>query len=553
MQPNRFLSKDEQNVLPARVLFGLCKGVDTPVSLGVWLRFKYGEFLAMAEMKLDPLAYENHDSFDMDFTVVSLFQKWKGLKTGIDTEAVALRSFAASEAHCLETNKRLRKSAYSGFSPETERDLFAIQRKIANLLGPFSNFKIEPFFGWGPGATFEFSRRRALLDDKISSNPMACSRLALPLLRSVISSDLHWSSVIPDSPSNFITEDRCRITTVPKNAKTARVIAIEPNGNIFLQKGFGGYFRSRLKTVGVDLDDQSCNKGLAKQAFDFNLSTIDLRSASDTVSREVVYLLLPPEWAEALDSVRSKKALMPDSTERTLEKFSSMGNGFTFELESLIFWAITKVVSERIGTGEIVSIYGDDIICHQDAASAVVERLEEFGFIVNRDKSFFNGPFYESCGGQYFHGFDVTPTYQKDELKETIDGIRFANRLIERASRDNYLDRRFLSAWSAALDPDSPFQAPLGSRRDGAYAVPWFLFKYKRSYDRSHGYFVRYLKESEVSFPAKEEALLAWSLRKLFFSLEGTDFAGQLTRVTGTYLVGKCRVIPDGKFGLDWR
>jgi len=95
-----------------------------------------------------------------------------------------------------------------------------------------------------------------------------------------------------------------------------------------------------------------------------------------------------------------------------LEKFSSMGNGYTFELETVIFSAITAAVHEMV-TGEAaklhqnVFVYGDDIICKTDVSLDVIAALRWFGFSLNERKSFVSGPFRESCGGDYFNGVPV--------------------------------------------------------------------------------------------------------------------------------------------------
>lgn len=54
-----------------------------------------------------------------------------------------------------------------------------------------------------------------------------------------------------------------RVDTVPKNNKTDRVIAIEPEGNVLLQKGMGTWLKGRLQEFGVDLYDQQRNRDLA--------------------------------------------------------------------------------------------------------------------------------------------------------------------------------------------------------------------------------------------------------------------------------------------------
>jgi hypothetical protein len=105
------------------------------------------------------------------------------------------------------------------------------------------------------------------------------------------------------------------------------------------------------------------------------------------------------------------------------QKFSSMGNGFTFELESLIFWALSKSVSD------FVSVYGDDIIVDSTCRDRFVDLFRFCGFTTNESKSFWSGPFRESCGKHYFQGTDVTPIYQKDSDENIENLLASLNRL----------------------------------------------------------------------------------------------------------------------------
>jgi len=368
------------------IFFALCKSVDSPVSLGAWLRFTHNQG-ALADMEISKDSYLDRSRFELDYLVVSFLSKWKGLVTGNDLEAEAIRRFKTSEDSCRETNVRIRAARKGSIDPFLSSVIYGAKVKIAKLLGPFSNFCIEPGFGWGPGATSDISRRRAAVDLKLSKLPISVTPKALPLLESVIGLDLHWSSVVLRSNAcglatasmprdKFLITEECVIDTVPKNAKTHRVIAKEPTGNGFLQKGFGRYFRKRLlRGAGIDLDDQTANQRAAKAAHLDRLATLDLKNASDSVAVELVYELLPVDWAIALDNVRSPKAILPDGETITLQKFSSMGNGFTFELETLIFWAITSSVRDIKNDRSKVWVYGDDIICSSEISATITEEL----------------------------------------------------------------------------------------------------------------------------------------------------------------------------------
>jgi len=473
----------------SEIFFALCKTVDTPISLGAWLRFKHDQ-LALAEMELPIGDYLDAHAFRLDYLVVSFLSKWKGLETGLDLKAEALRRFASSESSCAETNRRIIESRKGGLDPTISAIISMAKRKISSLLGPFSVFCIDERFGWGPGATDDIPRRSAFVDTKMHKLPISVSRRSLPLIRKVIEGDLHWSSAIlginvedihlPFSllRTCFSLTEACVIDTVPKNAKTHRVIAKEPRANGFLQKGAGAYIRKRLQRVGIDLDDQSANQEGAKAAYQLRLATLDLKAASDSVALELVYELLPVDWAIALDDLRSHQAYLPDGTTITLQKFSSMGNGFTFELETLIFWAVSSSVLSFMSIGAAPLIYGDDIIVPSESSELVIRSLAFMGFQTNRTKSFTEGNFYESCGRHFFKGEEVTPVYQKEPIDLDAEVLRLGNRLCRfayRSRRGATLLRELFPPWSVAwryAGSSRYYQIPLGSDGDDGWILP---------------------------------------------------------------------------------
>lgn len=217
--------------------------------------------------------------------------------------------------------------------------------------------------------------------------------------------------------------------TVPKKTDIDRCACKEPTFNMYLQKGVGKFIRQRLRRFGVNLNDQSYNRQLAAQgAIDNSLATLDLSSASDTITIECVKAILPQEWFLYLDDIRSHSVQVDGRYLRT-EMFSSMGNGFTFELESLLFYVLARTTMYFEGIPGIVSVYGDDIIVPSRGYDMVCWVLESFGFQVNPSKSFADGPFRESCGGHYHGHEDVTPFYLKRPATHLTDVIRVANQL----------------------------------------------------------------------------------------------------------------------------
>jgi len=163
-------------------------------------------------------------------------------------------------------------------------------------------------------------------------------------------------------------------------------------------------------------------------SIDSSLATLDLSSASDSVSTGLVAEMLPVCWHTLLDSVRSPVTLI-DGEEHVNQMFSSMGNGFTFELESLLFYVLTRATCYFRGIRGIVSVYGDDIICPSAVVPDLEWVLQFYGFQVNPDKSFSTGSFRESCGGHYDNGVDITPFYIKAPISSLPDLIDVANKL----------------------------------------------------------------------------------------------------------------------------
>lgn len=378
-------------------------------------------------LDINPGLYTTSVDFSKDFLLYSLLRKWKGWRTEDNPRDVAIAGWKTCERRNLQTNMRLSK-IFQGDEGHPLDFISEVQRKIESVLGSQPLFdKLDSLCRWSGGATFDIRRRDASTANKMFQ-PLSVTQRCLPHAHRVCNDPI-WNECFISGNVEFNVVEGNRCATVAKTAKTDRMIAAEPTANSFLQQGVGRFIRSRLKGFGVDLDDQSINQRLAFQARVDSLSTLDLSSASDTMSLTLVELLTPPAWFEYLCDLRSPKSQL-DGKWYVLEKFSSMGNSFTFELESLIFWAISKTVCELKCLTGPVSVYGDDIIIPSQGYDDVVLALSYFGFSVNSEKSYKEGPFFESCGAQYFDLEDVTPAYQKETCRtDLFEIVRFHNRL----------------------------------------------------------------------------------------------------------------------------
>jgi hypothetical protein len=207
-----------------------------------------------------------------------------------------------------------------------------------------------------------------------------------------------------------------RVEFVPKSWKTDRTIACEAEGNMFLQLAFDRFCKSRLRRRGINLYDQTRNREMAREgsvdASANSWATVDLSMASDTLAYNTVRLLLPEEWFGYLRSIRSQYGNVYQDQRLEYAKFSSMGNGATFTLETLVFAAACYAVGSRH-----FSVYGDDIIIETRFAEELMAFLAFLGFIPNASKTFLQGPVRESCGTLWHEGTLITPRYIRE-----IDG-----------------------------------------------------------------------------------------------------------------------------------
>lgn len=501
----------------------LCKSIATPIAKAALLALKAKDHNGLLSMSVQPTHYTKAEDFHKDYLVVSFLSKYKGLDTGKDLKSEALSKFKLAELQCKHTNDRItgsNESDYHGLK-------FEASKLISKILGVYSESKFIDLCGWGPGSTYELPRRRAYVDLKLSELPITVTATAMPIFRDMLHRDLHWSAVLCNVNPEDISGPFCfmhdvfeivpgaKVTTVAKNAKTDRVIAIEPRANGFLQKGIGSYIRKRLRRFGINLDDQGNNQRGAHKAFSYAYSTIDLSMASDTVAREVVFDLLPVEWSVALNNLRSKHMCVEGQWTH-LEKFSSMGNGFTFELETLIFYALAKVCEQRTSRRqEQVLVYGDDIIVPRESAELLIRVLTDCGFVTNKDKTFIDGDFFESCGKHYFRGVDVTPIYQKEITNDNLEVIRMGNRFmrlaVHRCSGDN-VRIAATKAYEAARRFDSGPETYLPHYAEGDDG--WLRYDFPGKADRNKGYRCRVYRAISSVYPANPSALLAWSLRR---------------------------------------
>jgi hypothetical protein len=466
-------------------------------------------YLKLSQLTLSSIQlYEKEHSgaFMAQLQVCAFLKKFpfKRDEFNVDRRAVAKRKLIDCEAKCKDTNLRLRNG-------ESQSWVGRAKLLIYKVLGDLTARRVMEIITsgkHGPGSTISNKGGRVTPYYKYMDFPYTVTKSAAPYALAAISSNPNWMKIlegsgrreeIPPIPCplhikelsifdccvEYVESDG--VTFVPKDARTDRPIAVGASLNLYLQLGVKSYMEERLKLVGVDLTDQSRNQELARQGSLYfgtdtlpnpgQFCTIDLASASDSISIELVRLLLPSDWFAFLDDLRHKSGVI-DGEELLYEKFSAMGNGFTFPLESLIFWAVAKAASEQDGSvthKSDIAVYGDDIIVRRKHSDAVLSALSFCGFEVNSEKSFLLGPFKESCGKDYLHGNDVRPFYLKREVT-SYDDLYFICNSISRLCMLGRRGSGYYELFSRALSfiPQAcRFYLPLEDTSDKGLIVPF--------------------------------------------------------------------------------
>ena len=412
-----------------------------------------------------------------------------------DPEGEATKRFLASEHKCKRVNQRFTQFLKTRCPMENE--LKIARDYISYVLGPLNMTEIWDECAFGAGASLGIHGNATNLARKLLAQDWTVSPGAYYYACGALKRDMHVMELVNFSTSHapFYSVDpelfnqrfgekarlvgHNKVSFVPKDATTHRAIATEPVLNGYIQKGIDQIMRKRLKRIGIDLSDQQRNQDWARIGSRIGdgadgLATIDLSSASDSISIELCRNLLPPEWFELLNSTRSHSYLLNGKVE-LYHKFVSMGNGFCFPLETLIFASLCHVSRTLTRHQGEFLVYGDDIIVPSSMFETLIPLLAVCGFKVNPKKTFSKGPFRESCGADWFEGEDVRPIIL-DYCFDSFEAIaKFCN------------GSKLKGSWNAVLYEGTEFLRSLIPHRillvrpyrgnpETAFEVPWDVF-----------------------------------------------------------------------------
>lgn len=436
-----------------------------------------------------------------------------------EKEQAALKQFLLRET----VNQRINQEETWGYDQATGEfepsgdlglELAIRAREILHeLLGPAPDLRrVLNAAAFGNGASVSLRRSEAQAQNKFVRGLATTSGLA-PFIPRLVGESPIWLDVIdlPKADVMAVAADGKVLIHdwrllkrvaggimrfVEKQFDRKRIIVLEPDFNGYLQKGLGRCFREKLAIPsrwcrnGMNLNtsgDLNCELAKAGSA-DGHVATVDGEQASDSITISACEFYLPTDWFDLCMLLRSPYVVLPSGKLHRLQMMSGMGNGFTFELESAIFYAIGLACSERSDipfASEFVSIHGDDLIVPFDVFDYVHLVYQKTGVVINTEKSFFEGPFRESCGGHFYNGQSVKPFFRRESTgRSRGDWFWLANSLLNWLSERNasYLQYgrgkellhicEYLRWYASSGDPKRWYTSWQQSSRSGLYAEP---------------------------------------------------------------------------------
>lgn len=215
----------------------------------------------------------------------------------------------------------------------------------------------------------------------------------------------------------------CQVLAVPKSYKTPRIIAME---SAYRQYHMQAIRRALERSLGLskfgkwlDPRDQDPNRVMCFEGSVYgSYATIDLSSASDSLSRSFVRECFPLEVWQDMETYLARYMEIPNERNaRKVNMFSTSGSALTFPVESIVFFAICYECTERAQVwfeDRLLTprAFGDDMVVDNRIFSMVLDVLTNLRFRVNREKSFGGECTYrESCGVEFVRGLRVETKY----------------------------------------------------------------------------------------------------------------------------------------------
>lgn len=302
----------------------------------------------------------------------------------------------------------------------TFRVLQGARKVIKELLGDPDEEEIRQFQRFGQKSSIGSPLARSFVDLKLCERaPFSSNWLSAQAFREYLKSDTllaeHMTNAgLYDGVNIFpVLEESLTYIPVPKTYKIDRGITPLTLLALFRSFGIGGVIEDRLKGVGINIKRQQVRhrRWICKYSRVRDHVTADLSSASDCLTIELLSWLFPRKWLILIKEIISRKTEVPGHGLVTVASVMPMGNGATFPIETLVFYALLRSLGNLTGISGNYSVYGDDLIYPTPLHKYVAVVFADLSLKLNSDKTFTDAHFRESCGSDYYHGIDVRPAF----------------------------------------------------------------------------------------------------------------------------------------------
>lgn len=417
-------------------ILSILEGLDSPRSLSLFIALSNGLSIPDELLTIDPESYRTAREYQIDIQAIALLKKSVILDYQGDLKSEA-------ELHFIKVDSEIPKNPDDLLILKDAGFIYDCRRIISSILGEVPSIR-DLQVSFTSGSNARFKSEESTVADKLS-RCIDVSPNASFYLAELCRANACLNKVAMTHGINIVKSEDKKISSfqvVPKQYNKSRGIVKTFFGDMLCQRAFGLYMRQRLRKIGIDLSTaQDVHKDVLR-LFSDSFATIDLSDASDRISTELCRQLLPLDWFLTLSRIKSDWVEVSGRRYK-LNKFMNQGNGFTFELETLLFYAIAMTAMRRAGQKPVCFVYGDDTIVPVASGITVMRAFELCGLVVNKNKSFINSPFKESCGFDTFNGIPCRPYYIKDLQNEKVFAyIRLAN-TITRIARNLFGDLSF--------------------------------------------------------------------------------------------------------------
>jgi hypothetical protein len=497
-----------------------------------------------------------------DALLRSLLKKWEYENTS-KADLSAKEKFLAFNKRCKDWSLQL-----DWWKDELLFEYFL--QEVDNFLHPGGRLLFDSFYyileagRTGPGSSI--GARGQSMYAKLFSSPLSATSEDLYLMyRTYIRLFPEWSNAEIIRYENYgrpVYVNSSRSSFVPKSQDISRMICTEPNLNMFFQLGLGNLIEGRLsRYFNLDLTTQpEINQRLARQGSrNGQFSTIDLSSASDSISLGMCKRVFPSWFYQTLLEIRSTHTHL-DGDVVALDMVSTMGNGFTFPLQTFIFSCLIRAAYRSCGLHvddkgtKNWGCFGDDLIVDKRAYHSTVRLLSILGFSVNSSKTFPEGHFKESCGADWFHGQPVRGVYIR-KLSTPQDIFVAINLLNDWTSLTGIsLETGIHYLYTGLSRNERKFLVPFMENNDSGIRVPSSLLQDIRR-DPNSSYIYRVFRsvpsvirigDGSISVPRRHKSLIYSPSGLLIAYLRGEIKNGMITvRQNRTLYRSKRRCTPN--------